>query len=259
MTGTLEGKRAVITGGGGGIGKESALLFAREGAAVAVADIDPDAAAGTAAEIEALGGRAAALTVDVADPASVEALFPAAEDALGGVDTIFNNAGVMLADDTGPEETDVAVWEKTIAINLGGVFLGCKYGLPALKRAGGGAIVNMGSMVAFVGSATAQIAYTASKGGVVAMTREIAVRYARQGIRANALCPGPIRTPLVDVFMTDSEQWERRRVHLPQGRFGEGREIAEVAAFLASDAASYVTGAAWTADGGLTAAYVTPE
>lgn len=254
----LAGKRAVITGAGAGIGRAAALLFAQEGAAVAVADIDAKGAEATAAGITAAGGRALAVTVDVADPNSVAAMFAKVEQAFGGVDTLFNNAGVMLAGDNGPENTEDTVWDRTIAINLTGVFHCCRFGLPALRRAGGGAILNMSSLVAVMGSAVPQLAYTASKGGVLAMTREIAVQYARQNIRCNALLPGPIGTPLTAQLFDTKEKLERRRVHMPMGRFGKAAEVAEVALFLCSDAASFVTGAGWLVDGGIHAAYVTP-
>jgi NAD(P)-dependent dehydrogenase (short-subunit alcohol dehydrogenase family) len=182
-----------------------------------------------------------------------------AEEGLGALDTLFNNAGVMLAGDNGPEDTDQGVWDRTIAINLTGVFHCCRFGLPALQRAGGGAILNMSSLVAVMGAAVPQLAYTASKGGVLAMTREIAVQYGRRNIRANALLPGPIATPLTTQLFDTPEKLERRRVHMPMGRFGAPVEVAEVALFLCSDAASYVTGAGWLVDGGITAAYVTAE
>lgn len=256
--GRLAGKHAVITGGGAGIGRETALLFAREGAAVAVADVAEQAAAATAEEIEAAGGTAVAIRVDVAEAASVDAMIAAAEKGLGAVDILFNNAGVMLGDDLGPEDTEQAVWDRTIAINLTGVFHCCRAGLPALRRAGGGAILNMSSLVAVMGSAVPQLAYTASKGGVLAMTREIAVQYGRQNIRCNALLPGPVATPLAAQLFDTPEKLERRRVHMPLGRFGKAVEVAEVALFLCSDAASYVTGSGYMVDGGIHAAYVTP-
>ena len=257
-TGRMAGKRAVITGSGAGIGRETALLFAREGAAVAVADLDSAGAEATAAEITAAGGKALALAVDVADSDSVAAMFKAAEAGLGGIDTLFNNAGVMLNGDNGPEDTDQAIWDRTIAINLTGVFHCCRLGLPAILRAGGGAVLNMSSLVAVMGSAVPQLAYTASKGGVLAMTREIAVQYGRRNVRANALLPGPIATPLAAQLFDTPEKLERRRVHMPLGRFGKAVEVAEVALFLCSDAASYVTGSGYLVDGGIHAAYVTP-
>ncbi|WP_422367182.1 SDR family oxidoreductase [Pelagibius sp.] len=255
----MAGRHALITGGGAGIGREAALLFAREGAAVAVADLNLAAAEESAAAITAGGGKAVALQVDVAQAESVEAMMAAAEAGLGCVDALFNNAGVMLSEDRGPEDTGLAVWDRTIAINLTGVFHCCRFGIPALRRAGGGAILNMSSLVAMMGSAVPQLAYTASKGGVMAMTREIAVQYGRQGIRCNALLPGPIGTPLTAELFDTEEKLERRRVHMPLGRFGEAGEVASVACFLCSEAASYVTGAGWLVDGGITAAYVTAE
>lgn len=255
----LAGKRALITGAGGGIGRETALLFAREGAAVAAVDIDQAAAEATVAQLQALGGQAVAFVADVADETAVATMIAATEQAFGGLDILFNNAGVLLAGDAGPVDTPLAVWQQTLAVNLTGVFLGCKYGIPALLRAGGGSIINTASMVAYVGSAVPQLAYTAAKGGVIALSREIAVQYARQNIRVNALCPGPLATPLIEQLFDTPEKLERRRVHMPQGRFGHAREIAPLALFLASDEASYVTGAAYLIDGGITAAYLTPE
>ena len=181
-----------------------------------------------------------------------------AEAGLGGLNVLFNNAGVVVSDDEGPVVTPLATWEKTISVNLTGVFLCCKYGIPALLRTGGGSIINSASMVAHVGAAVPQIAYTATKGGVLALSREVAVEYARANIRVNALCPGPVRTPLAEAFDTP-EKLERRRVHMPMGRFAEVEEIANAVVFLASDESSYVTGASFMVDRGITAAYVTPE
>ncbi len=255
----LVGKLAVVTGGGRGIGREAARLFSREGAHVAVADIDLDSATATVDLIRSEAGSAEAVQVDVAVASSVEAMVRWAEETLGGLNVMFNNAGIMLPDDLGAEDTSLDVWHRTIAVNLTGVFLCCKYGLPAMLRTGGGAIVNMGSMVAHIGSAVPQISYVATKGGVVAMTREIAIQYARRNIRANALCPGPVRTELISSLVATPAQHERRRVHLPLGRFADPAEIAQVALFLASDESSYVTGMSYLVDGGISAAYVTPE
>lgn len=255
----LAGKMALISGAGGGIGRETALLFAREGACVAAADRDVGGAEETAARVREAGGTAVAIGTDVSEEAAVEAMMREAEEALGGINVLFNNAGIMLDEDRGPEDTSLDAWNRTLAVNLTGVFLCCKHGIPALLRAGAGAIVNMGSMVAQIGSAVPQIAYCASKGGVVAMTREIAVQYARQNIRANALCPGPVDTGMVDKLFDSPQSFERRRIHMPLGRLGRMSEVAAVALFLASDESSYVNGAAYLADGGITAAYVTPE
>lgn len=257
--GRLAGKRAIITGAGSGIGRASALLFAREGAAVAVADLDMTRAEDCVAAIRMSGGRAIAVGVEVADPASVEAMVGQAERAFGGLDVLFNNAGLVLAQDEGPVETPLAAWQRTLAVNLTGVFLCCKYAIPALLRAGGGSIVNMASMVAHVGSAVPQVAYAATKGGVVALSREIAVQYARQGIRVNALSPGPVETPLTQAFFDTEAKLERRRVHMPLGRFGQAEEVARAALFLASEESSYITASSLLVDGGITGAYVTPE
>ncbi len=254
----LQGKVALITGGGSGIGRESALLFAREGAAVAVVDVDDDAAQRVTAEIAAAGGRAVAVHADVSHAADCEEMVGATETAFGRLDVLFNNAGVMLSADDDAVSTSEDVWERTLAINLRGVFLGCKYGIPALRRAGGGSVINTASFVAHLGAATPQIAYTASKGGVLAMSRELAVIHAREKIRVNALCPGPLRTELLMKFLDTDAKRQRRLVHIPMGRFGEAREIAQAALWLASDESSFVTGTEFLVDGGITAAYVTP-
>lgn len=259
----LEGKVALITGGGSGIGREASLLFAREGASVAVVDRDEAAAAETVALVAAAAGSkpapAVAVTADVARAADCEAMVAAAEQAFDRLDVLFNNAGVMLGADDDAQTTDEATWDTTMDVNAKGVFLGCKYGIPALRRAGGGAVVNTASFVAKVGAATPQVAYTASKGAVLALTRELAVIHAREGIRVNALCPGPLRTALLMKVLDTEAKRSRRLVHIPMGRFGEAAEIAKAALFLASDDASFMTGAEMVVDGGLTAAYVTPE
>ena len=183
----------------------------------------------------------------------------AAIDTFGGLHVLYNNAGIFPADDGGALDTPEATWERVMEINLKGVWLGCKAGIPAMLASGGGSIVNVASFVAIMGAATAQIAYTASKGGVLSMTREIAVEYARQGIRANSLCPGPIETPLLEELLSDPERRARRMVHIPMGRLGRAEELAQAALFLASDESSFMTGASLVVDGGITAAYVTPE
>ena len=252
----LMDKRAFISGAGGGIGRATALKFAAEGAAVIVSDIRATPAEETALAITAAGGRAVTAIGDLTDPAACEAIFASGAQALGGIDILFNNAGIIAAEDAGPVETPLAAWNATISANLTAVFLACKYGIPHLLRAGGGAIVNNASLVALVGSAYPQIAYTAAKGGVLSMTREIAVMYGRKNIRANAICPGPTATPLVTAFMADQKAWEIRRPFMPMGRLGRPEEIANLVAFLASDEASYITGAAYPIDGGIHAAYV---
>jgi NAD(P)-dependent dehydrogenase (short-subunit alcohol dehydrogenase family) len=259
VTGRLSGKVALITGGASGIGRESALLFASEGARVLVADLDVAAGDATAAAIAKAGGEARAIRCDVARGADLEAAVAAAERHFGALHVLFNNAGIFPARDGSPVDTPDDVFDQVIAVNLKGVFLGCKYGIPALLRAGGGSIINTASFVAVMGAATSQIAYTASKGGVLAMTREVAVEYARQGIRANALCPGPVNTPLLAEFLAAPEARARRFVHIPIGRLAEAAEIARAALFLASDESSYVTGSTFLVDGGITSAYVTPE
>ncbi|KPV50125.1 short-chain dehydrogenase [Kouleothrix aurantiaca] len=255
----LHDKVALITGAGSGIGREAALLWAGEGAAIMVADVNDAAGQAVVEEITGAGGRAAYVRADVSKAADAEGMVRAAEEQFGKLNVLFNNAGIMHSDDDNAISTEESVWDLTMNINLKGVFLGCKYGIPALRRAGGGSIINVASFVALLGAATPQIAYTASKGGVLAMTRELAVIHARENIRVNALCPGPLRTELLMKFLNTEEKKQRRLVHIPIGRFGEAREIASAALFLASDESSYVTGATFTVDGGITAAYVTPE
>jgi NAD(P)-dependent dehydrogenase (short-subunit alcohol dehydrogenase family) len=255
----LEDKVAIITGAGSGIGRETALVFAREGARVVVVDVDDENGRATAGDVEAAGAEALFVHADVARAADAEAMVRAAEERFGRLDVLFNNAGISHARDDDAVATDEEVWDLTMAVNLKGVFLGCKYGIPALRRAGGGSVINTASFVALLGAATPQIAYTASKGGVLAMTRELAVVHAREKIRVNALCPGPLRTELLMKYLDTEEKRQRRLVHIPMGRFGEAAEIARAVLFLASDESSYVTGTAFMVDGGITAAYVTPE
>jgi len=255
----LEGKVALITGAGSGIGREAAVRFAAEGAAVVCADRDEATAAATAGAIAGAGGRATATPADVARAADCEAMIAVAEATYGKLDVLFNNAGVMLHDDGGAVDTDEAVWDLTMDVNAKGVYLGCKYGIPALLRSGGGSIINTASFVARLGAATPQLAYTASKGAVLALSRELAVIHARENIRVNALCPGPLRTELLMSVLDTEAKRRRRLVHVPLGRFGEAAEIANAALFLASDESSFVTGTDFLVDGGITAAYVTPE
>ena len=209
--------------------------------------------------VRAAGGKAVFVRADISKAADCQQMIVAAEEAFGGLHVLFNNAGIMLAEDDDAVNTDEAIWDFTMNVNLKGVFLGCKYGIPALRRSGGGSVINVASFVALVGAATPQLAYTASKGGVLSMTRELAVIHARENIRVNALCPGPLRTELLMKVLDTEEKRQRRLVHIPMGRFGEASEIAQAALFLASDEASFVTGATFTVDGGITAAYVTPE
>ena len=255
----LAGKSALITGAGSGIGRQTALRFAREGAAVAAVDIDDGAGSETAAMIAETGGRAFAARADVSEAQDCRRMVAEAEEAFGRLDVLFNNAGISHLEDGGAVDTDEAVWEQTMNVNLKGVFLGCKYGIPALRRAGGGSVINTASFVALLGAATPQIAYTASKGGVLALSRELAVVHARDNIRVNALCPGPLRTELLMKYLDTEQKRQRRLVHIPMGRFGEAEEIADAVVFLASDESSFVTGTAFTVDGGISAAYVTPE
>ncbi|HRW04171.1 MAG TPA: glucose 1-dehydrogenase [Caldilineaceae bacterium] len=254
----LANKVALITGAGSGIGRESALLFAQEGAAIVVVDRNDEGGAETVARIEAVGGQATYVHADVAQSADCAHMVQVAEATYGKLNILFNNAGIMRHDDDDAVNTEEEVWDITMAVNLKGVYLGCKFGIPALRRAGGGSIINTASFVAIVGAATPQLAYTASKGGVLALTRELAVVHAREKIRVNALCPGPLHTELLMSYLNTPEKKERRLVHLPMGRFGEAKEMAYAALYLASDESSYVTGTDFMVDGGLTAAYVTP-
>jgi NAD(P)-dependent dehydrogenase (short-subunit alcohol dehydrogenase family) len=257
MEGRLEGKVALITGAASGLGRVAAELFAREGCRVVIADrIDADEAVEA---IRAGGGRAVGLSCDVTDDRSVRAAVDGAVKEYGGLHILYNNAGISPASDDGPVETDDDTWTTVLDVNVTGVARCCRHGIPALLASGGGSIVNVASFVAHMGAATPQIAYTSSKGAVVAMTREIAVIYARQGIRANALCPGPVLTPLLAKFLSDEARRQRRLVHIPIGRFGEPIEIANAALFLASDESSFMTGQSLIVDGGITAAYTTPE
>ena len=254
--GRLDGKVCVITGAAGGIGREAAILFSAEGATVCVADVSPDAGEETAAECR----DAFFQPVDVADPQSVETLYADVAARCGGIDVLYNNAGIMPADDDSILVTEPDAWDRVQTVNARGVYLCCKHGIPHLLARGGGSVINVASFVALVGAATSQIAYTASKGAVLALSRELAVQFARQGVRVNALCPGPVETPLLmRLFDETPGAYERRRVHLPMGRLAQAKEIAYAALFLASDESSYVNGSTFLVDGGLTAAYVTPE
>jgi NAD(P)-dependent dehydrogenase (short-subunit alcohol dehydrogenase family) len=252
----LEGKVALITGGGSGMGKVAAELFAREGANVVLTDVNDEA--GETAAL-AIGERAHFVHADVSKEADAGTMVQAATARFGRLDVLYNNAGVMLPDDGSVHVTDESIWDATLAINVKGVAFGCKFGIPAMLESGGGSIINVASFVAWLGAATSQTAYTASKGAVLAMTREIAVEYARKGIRCNALCPGPIETPLLLALLSDEEKKQRRFVHIPMGRLGHAEELANAALFLASDDSSYMTGSSLIVDGGITAAYVTPE
>ena len=255
--GRLEGKVALITGAASGLGRVGAELFAAEGGKVVVADLsDGDEVIDA---IAAAGGEATYVRCDVTDEESLKAAVEHAVSTFGGLNVLYNNAGVMLSDDGDPVSTPIATFERTMDINVKGVLLGCRHAIPAMLDSGGGSIVNVASFVAHMGAATPQVAYTTSKGAVLAMTREIAVIYARKGIRANALCPGPVMTPMLAKFLSDDAKRTRRLVHIPMGRFGEPIEIANGALFLASDESSWMTGQSLIIDGGITAAYVTPE
>jgi NAD(P)-dependent dehydrogenase (short-subunit alcohol dehydrogenase family) len=256
VTGRLDGKVAVITGAAGGMGREAALLFCAEGARVCVADVDGEAAEQTAAD----AGDAFGIQVDVAVEDDVRRMYDETAERYGGIDVLYNNAGISPADDASILETEADAWQRVQDVNTRGVYLCCKHGIPHLLEGGGGSVINVASFVALVGAATSQISYTASKGAVLSLSRELAVQFARQGVRVNALCPGPVETPLLlRIFGDDPEAYERRRIHLPMGRLAKPREIVNAALFLASDESSYVNGATFVVDGGLTAAYVTAE
>jgi NAD(P)-dependent dehydrogenase (short-subunit alcohol dehydrogenase family) len=255
MSSRLDGKVCVITGAGGGMGEEAARVFTAEGARVVVADVDGDAASRVAGEVGGL-----AVQVDVSDGASVQAMYRAAAGEYGGLDVLYNNAGISPADDDSVLETSLDAWERVQAVNTRGVFLCCKYGIPYLLQRGGGSVINVASFVALVGAATSQISYTASKGAVLSLSKELGVQFARRGVRVNALCPGPVETPLLlRIWSETPGAAERRLVHVPMGRMAKPREIVNAALFLASDESSYVNAATFVVDGGLTAAYVTPE
>lgn len=254
MAGRIEGKVSVVTGGCSGIGLATARRFAAEGAKVMIGDVDEANGPRIATE---LGG--AFVRCDVSDPEQVEALFAEAKEAFGSVDVAFNNAGVNPPQDGSILQTDLDVWRKVQEVNLTSVFLCCKAALPYMLEQRKGSIINMASFVAVMGAATSQISYTASKGGVLSMSRELGVQFAREGVRVNALCPGPVNTPLLqELFATDPEQAARRLAHIPIGRFAESEEIANAVLFLASDESSFITASQFMVDGGITGAYVTP-
>src|SRR5471032_1381953 len=254
--GRLEGKVAVITGAGGGMGREAAIVFTAEGAKVCAADVNLAAAEET---VGLCSGEAFAISTNVADEGQVEAMMAATAERFGGIDVLYNNAGISPDDDASILDTSVEAWERVQDVNTKGVFLCCKHGIPYLQRRGGGSVINVASFVAILGAATSQISYSASKGAVLSMSRELAVQFARQNVRVNALCPGPVETPLLlAIFGDDPAALERRRLHWPTGRLAKPREIVNGALFLASDESSYVTGSTFLVDGGLTAGYVTP-
>jgi len=245
----LDGKVCVITGAASGIGAEAAALFRAEGATVVGVDLADD-----------FDGVDLALACDVADEDAVRSMFTRAREAYGKLDVLFNNAGISPNDDASVLDTSLEAWQRVQDVNTKSVFLCCKYGIPHLLENGGGSVINTASFVAVMGAATSQISYTASKGAVLSLSRELGVQFARQGVRVNALCPGPVNTPLLqELFAKDPEKAARRLVHLPMGRFAEAREIANAALFLASDESSYITASTFLVDGGLSGAYVTPE
>jgi NAD(P)-dependent dehydrogenase (short-subunit alcohol dehydrogenase family) len=253
----LDGKVCVITGAGGGMGREAAILFTEEGAKVCAADMNLEAAEETAG---LCAGDAFAFKANVAEEADVKAMMDATADRFDGIDVLYNNAGISPDDDASVLDTSVEAWDRVQAVNTRGVFLCCKHGIPHLLERGGGSVINVASFVAILGAATSQISYSASKGAVLSMSRELGVQFARQGVRVNALCPGPVETPLLlNIFRDNPEALERRRIHWPMGRLAKPREIVNAALFLASDESSYVNASTFLVDGGLTAAYVTAE
>src|ERR671911_1469601 len=255
MPGRVEGRVAGVPGGPGGMGRETARRFAEEGARVCIADLADEPGQETASEVDGIYVHA-----DVTDPDDVQRMYSETADRFGGIDVLFNNAGISPSDDDSILETGLEAWERVQNVNLKSVYLCCKYGIPYLLERGGGSIINTASFVAVMGAATSQISYTASKGGVLALSRELGVEFARRGIRVNALCPGPVNTPLLEeISAKDPEKAQRSRVHLPMGRFAEATEIAGAVLFLASDDASYVNASTFLVDGGLSGAYVTPE
>jgi NAD(P)-dependent dehydrogenase (short-subunit alcohol dehydrogenase family) len=257
LTGRLSGKVALITGAANGLGRVAAELFAKEGAKVVIADVADGSEAVDV--ISAAGGSASYIALDVTDDDSVRRAVEHTMSTFGGLHVLYNNAAISPGDDDDPTNTSDGTWSTVLDVNVTGLARCCRHGIPAMLTTGGGSIINVASFVAHVGAATPQIAYTASKGAVLSMTREIAVIYARQGIRANALCPGPVLTPLLAKFLSDDAKRQRRLVHVPMGRFGEPIEIAHGALFLASDDSSFMTGQSLLIDGGITAAYTTPE
>jgi len=255
----LSGKVALVTGGAGGIGRQAAIKFSEQGAKVLACDVNMDGVKETVELAKSKGGVVTGFKLDVSKSDQMEAAVARAEKDFGHLNVVFNNAGIMDMGDGDSEETTDEIWDKTFNINVKGVWYGCKYSIPALRRAGGGSVINTASFVALRGAATAQLAYTSSKGAVLSMTRELAVIHARENMRFNALCPGPLRTKLLMDFLSDDEKRNRRIIHLPMGRFGEAEEMASAAMFLASDESSYVNGTDFLVDGGLCAAYVTPD
>jgi NAD(P)-dependent dehydrogenase (short-subunit alcohol dehydrogenase family) len=255
VSGRLEGKVAVITGAASGIGREAARRFTQEGACVCVVDLADEPGEETANEIDGIYVHA-----DVTEAYDVQRMYRETAERFGGIDVLFNNAGISPSDDASILETELDAWQRVQDVNLKSVFLCCKYGIPYLLERGGGSVINTSSFVAVMGAATSQISYTASKGGVLALSRELGVEFAQQGVRVNALCPGPVSTPLLEeLFAKDPEEAEKRLVHLPMGRFAQATEIANGALFLASEESSYVTASTFLVDGGLSGAYVTPE